>query len=192
MTPKLQASSLAVIGALAGRGGPLRYAAAGLVNSGVGYAVILGLSAWGAPALLANAGGFAAGFLVSLLISSAWTFGLPRRAAAPARYAAAFAACYALNLCVVGTGLAAGLPEAIAQGGGVAGYAVSFYLACRWWVFGDAETASRDLAAAGALAASSRVRTTLAAFPARRLRDRTELRSLTTLDRKADERRGRS
>ena len=127
------------------RGTPLRYAAGGLVNTGAGYAVMLGLGALGMAAVPANAAGFAAGFLVSLGVAR-YTFGPAQRTAAPLRYAAAFAACYGVNLAMVLAALGAGLPAQIAQGGGVGAYAVSFYLACRWWVFGGEGAMTRDLA----------------------------------------------
>ena len=141
------------LGWLTARGGPLRYAAAGLVNSGAGYAVILALSAGGLHPMAANAGGFAAGLVVSFVIASAWTFGPAERPAAPARYAAAFLACYAANLAVVAGALAAGLPESSAQAGGVATYAGAFYLTCRWWVYGGVGTVRTDVAFARGLAA---------------------------------------
>lgn len=130
---------------LAGRGGPLRYAAAGLVNTAAGYAVMLALGAVGVGPFTSNAAGFATGFAVSLAIARGWTFGPAERPAAPVRYAAAFSACYGFNLFVVGIGLGLGLPEPLAQAGGVAVYAGAFYLACRWWVFGRRAVADRDI-----------------------------------------------
>ena len=124
----------------------MRYAAAGLVNSAAGYAVMLSLGAASVNPYLANAGGFLAGLLVSFVVASVWTFGPARRGGAPGRYAAGFLACYACNLAVVAVALTLGLPEAVAQAGGVGAYAVLFYLTCRWWVYGDAETRAGDAA----------------------------------------------
>lgn len=141
---------------LFGRGTPLRYAAAGLVNTGAGYATMIGLGAAGMAPYPANAAGFAAGFLVGAALSRAYTFGAPVRSSASWRYAASFGACYALNLTAVGVALTLGLPTPLAQAAGVGAYAVTFYLACRWWVFGAAGTAAADLAAARGLIGRSR------------------------------------
>lgn len=139
---------------LAGRGGPLRYAAAGLVNSGVGYAVILALGAAGLHPFAANAGGFAAGFLVSLALAERWTFAPAARRGAPRRYAAAFAACYAGNLGLVAALLALSVPAPAAQAAGVIGYAGAFYLTCRWWVYGDVGARRADAALAWRIAST--------------------------------------
>lgn len=126
-------------------GSPLRYAAAGVVNTAAGYAVILMLGACGAVPLVANAAGFAAGFLVSLALAQRFTFAPTRRGGARGRYAVAFAACWSLNAAAMTSLRMAGLPDAAAQGVGVTAYAVAFYLVCRWWVFGDAALFKRDV-----------------------------------------------
>ena len=134
--------------ALVGPGSPLRYAAAGLVNTGFGYAGILTAQALGAPPLLANGLGFALGFLVSLTLAKRWTFGVQEAASGPAaRYLVCFLACYGGNLGVVAAGLALGLPSWIAQGAGVGAYAVGFYLAARIFVFGQGAQLTADLRA---------------------------------------------
>ena len=134
--------------ALVSPGSPLRYAAAGLVNTGFGYAGILAAQALGAAPLLANGLGFALGFLVSLVLAKRWTFGAgPAAGGTTARYLACFLACYGGNLCVVAAGLAVGLPSWFAQGAGVGAYAVSFYLAARLFVFGQQAELTSDLRA---------------------------------------------
>ena len=132
--------------ALTGPGSPLRYAAAGLVNTGAGYLGILGASALGVPPVLANALGFALGFLVSLSLARRWTFTedeAPR--SVTARYLACFLACWILNVAVLRMGLGIGAPAWLAQGLGVGAYAVVFYLAARLLVFGQGARLAADL-----------------------------------------------
>ena len=136
----------ALLHALAAPGGPLRYAAAGALNSAAGYAGILALGAAGLAPVAANAGGFLIGFLVSLLIARTFTFFPPKRAGATGRYASAFAACWCANAGAMLVLDAGGVPLALAQAAGVGLYAASFYLACRWWVFGDRALMRADLA----------------------------------------------
>lgn len=115
----------------------LRFAAVGVVNTGVGLAAIIALERL-TPAgpYAANAGGYVLGLATSFVLNRLWTF----RAAGPAgaqavRFAAAFAACYALNLGVLTLGLAAGAPGWAAQGAAVAGYTLAFFALGRLVVF---------------------------------------------------------
>ena len=99
----------------------------------------------GLPPVPANAAGFLVGLLVAWGTARAFTFAPPKRGGAGLRYALAFVCCWALNAGAMSAATTLG-PEALAQAGGVGVYAVSFYLACRWWVFGDAATVRGDLA----------------------------------------------
>ena len=142
-----------------GSGSPLRYAAAGLVNTAAGYLGIVLAAALGAAPIAANAIGFGVGFLVSLEVARRWTFASERQDGSAtgrrdgrdrgvrARYAACFLSCWALNVLVLRTGLALGAPDWLAQGLGVGAYAVSFYLAARVLVFGQGAALARDLRA---------------------------------------------
>ena len=111
-----------------------RYAVAGLANTGAAFCVMIGAMAVGMPLPLANAGGFATGLAVSFLLAGRFTFAGRREDARGLAYAAAFLACYAMNLLVVVTA-AAWLPGAVAQILGIGTYTMAFYLACRFWVF---------------------------------------------------------
>ena len=135
---------------LTGPGSPLRYAAAGLVNTGAGYAGILTAAAFGAAPVLANASGFALGFAVSLSLAGRWTFTEDRPRIGP-RYLLCFLACYALNLGTMGAARALGLPDWVAQGVGIGTYAAVFYVAARVFVFGQGAALADDLRALLAL-----------------------------------------
>ena len=127
-------------------GSPLRYAAAGVMNTAAGYTGILILSALGTAPVLANAGGFGLGFVVSLFLARRFTFQQTGRPRANARYCVAFVACWTMNVLLMKGLVLVAIPAALAQGGGVCAYAIAFYLACRWWVFDDGSARRADLA----------------------------------------------
>jgi len=120
------------------KGSLRRYLLVGIANTGVGYSVILVLQlGLGAPALAANAAGYAAGWALSYMLNRDFTFKSRRahRAALPG-YVAAAAICYLLNAAVLHLGLdRLGLPVALAQALAIASYTVSFYLLNRYVVF---------------------------------------------------------
>lgn len=118
-----------------------RFAVVGLANTGIGVAAILGLQTL-TPAgpFLANAGGYAIGLAVSFIGNRGWTFGAGDGAAGPqaARFVAAFAVAYGLNLAALAAGLALGLHPLLAQLPAIAVYSVVFFLLSRGWVFREA------------------------------------------------------
>lgn len=114
----------------------VRYGIVGVVNTGIGYLVILGLHAQGASLVLANLGGYAAGLAVSYLGNRAWTFGASRTVGAELPlYLAVVAGCFVLNLGAVRLLLAAGLPFAAAQAVGVFTYSTIMFMGLRHVVF---------------------------------------------------------
>jgi putative flippase GtrA len=115
-----------------------RYLGGGVLNTVVGFATILGLTAMGVSPLLANSGGYAVGLLFGFAINRHYVFG-PSPSYSPARdlrrYAIAFGACFLGNLGVLKLALAAGLTPFPAQLLAAASYTVAMYVACRVFVF---------------------------------------------------------
>jgi putative flippase GtrA len=119
----------------------LRFLAVGLLNTGIGLGTIYAskyfLSLGDAPA---NFLGYGVGLVNSFFCNRRWTFshaGKPFRAIA--RFLAAFAVAYAVNLATVllltrAGGMNAYLAHALA----IAPYTVIFYLCCRYFVFAGA------------------------------------------------------
>jgi len=127
--------------------GPLvRYGLVGLLNTGVGLAVILGAEfGLHAPPLVANALGYAAGFAVGFVLNRSFVFRSDARTeVAGPRYLLAVAACYGLNVAVL-QGLRAVVPagdlfRAAAQLCAMGAYTVSLFVLSRYWVFAGAGT----------------------------------------------------
>lgn len=123
-----------------------RYGLAGLVNTGVGMAVILLLDpVLGVAPALANAVGYAVGMATGFVLNRYFVF---RRggalAALGARYAVAVAASFLLNQSVLwaaGRALGAGsVHHLIAQLAAIGTYSVALFALCQLWVFrGDSE-----------------------------------------------------
>ena len=116
----------------------VRFVLVGLVNTAVGYGVILFLH-YGLQMspLWANVGGYAVGGLLSYLLNRSFTFASskPHSQALP-RFGAAMAACFALNLMVLEFGLSVlALPVPAAQALAIGSYTVAFYLVNRLAVF---------------------------------------------------------
>jgi putative flippase GtrA len=119
----------------------LRYGAAGLLNTAIGFAVIAALDlGLAVNPFLANAAGYAVGLAIGFVLSRGFVF-RHNGALAPAgvRYLAGFAACFALNQAVLALAHAL-LPDTplvhlAAQLAGMAAYTASFFLICRYWVF---------------------------------------------------------
>jgi putative flippase GtrA len=133
-TPKLTAirSLIALIA---------RFGLAGLINTGIGFAVIAGLDVGlhVSPAL-ANAAGYLVGMGVGFVLNRRFVFKsqTSARATAP-RYIAVVLAAFALNqliLRLAGASLGPGaLPHLSAQLAGMVVYTLAVFLACRFWVF---------------------------------------------------------
>ncbi len=114
-----------------------RFVAVGVANTVVGFATVLTASEWlGANAILANAAGLLAGFLLGFQLNRLWTFRGSRPVAmAMPRYLLAFALSYAINLGILTLALGAGLHPWLAQAVALAAYSVVFFCLCRLIVF---------------------------------------------------------
>jgi putative flippase GtrA len=118
-----------------------RFGLAGLVNTGIGFAVIAGLDVGlHVSPPLANAAGYLVGMGVGFVLNRRFVFKsqTSARATAP-RYVAVVLAAFALNqliLRLAGASLGQGaLPHLAAQLCGMAVYTLAVFLACRFWVF---------------------------------------------------------
>jgi len=118
-----------------------RFGLAGLINTGLGFAVIAGLDiGLHVSPPLANAAGYLVGVGVGFVLNRRFVFKsqTSARAAAP-RYIAVVLAAFALNqliLHMAGAALGQGaLPHLAAQLAGMAVYTVAVFVACRFWVF---------------------------------------------------------
>jgi putative flippase GtrA len=118
---------------------PLRFALVGVVNTAVGYAVILLLHyGLALQPLLANVGGYAIGGGVSYVLNRRFSFGSNRpHAQALPRFIGAVAMSFGVNLLVLRLALMVpNLPVAVAQAIAIGSYMVVFYLISRFLVFG--------------------------------------------------------
>jgi putative flippase GtrA len=118
-----------------------RFGLVGLVNTAIGFAVVLLLDPiLGVPPALANAASYAVGITVGFLLSRNFVFrsraGL---SATGLRYLIAALGAFALNQLVLrlaGLALGAGSAQHIAaQLSAIAVYSAVFFLLCRLWVF---------------------------------------------------------
>jgi putative flippase GtrA len=125
-----------------------RFGLAGLVNTAVGFAVVVALDpGLGVAPAIANALGYAVGMAVGFVLNRGFVFrsreGLP---ASGLRYAIAALGAFVLNQAVLrlaGAGLGAGAAQHIAaQLCGMGTYSVALFLACRFWVFRPAPRSS--------------------------------------------------
>ena len=116
----------------------IRFAIVGLVNTAIGYGVILVLHYWlGLNATAANAGGYAVGALISYALNRTFTFSSnrPHLRTLPL-FAITVLGCFLFNIIILHVGLAVlGLPIALAQALAVGSYGLSFYLISRHVVF---------------------------------------------------------
>ncbi len=115
---------------------PLRYAAIGVLNTLVGYALIMLWRAAGMPELTANAAGYALGLCLSFLLNRRWTF-MDRSTApgAAARFAAMAAVAWLCNAGCVWALLRSGTAAPLAHALGMPVYSLVFYLGNLLWVF---------------------------------------------------------
>ncbi|WP_245279110.1 GtrA family protein [Mesorhizobium loti] len=124
----------------------LRFGAVGLLNTALGYSLILAGLALGLGDILSNAAGYAAGLTLGFFLNRQWTFeraGGFRRGAV-VRYAMTFVVAYGANLCVVVAAMSAGFIEnPFVHLAGNCLYSVIFYLGSARFVFvGGAEDAA--------------------------------------------------
>lgn len=130
------------------RGDVLRYALVGVVNTLVGFSIIIGLEqGLKLNPFLANAGGYAAGICISFVLSQLFVFRArsTARRSAP-RYALAVAGAFGLNQGVLALARwltpDAALWAVLAQGAATGSYTVALFLLSRYWVFAPAPARS--------------------------------------------------
>lgn len=115
-----------------------RFVAVGILNTGIGLAVIFAAKALlGWNDLAANAFGYAVGLCASFVLNRAWTF-RDRGRVGPAllRFLIAFGLAYLVNLATVfGLRDVVGIDSYVAQAAGVVPYTVLFFVASRAFVF---------------------------------------------------------
>ncbi len=124
----------------------LRFAAVGLLNTALGYTVILAGLSLGHGDVLSNAIGYAAGLVLGFVLNSRWTFSDAKRldAGTVLRYLLGFAVSYGANLLIVLTALSWGVTaNPLVHLVGIVVYSVLFYLASAHFVFRPAETMDR-------------------------------------------------
>jgi putative flippase GtrA len=122
-----------------------RFGIAGAINTIVGVSVIFALTVVGMVPAIANATGYAAGFVLSFALSRSFVFRSARsvRSALPL-FAACFAAAFALNQAVLHAALRILDTSAmIAQSLAVTTYIVVMYLLQRFFVFRIAQPGQR-------------------------------------------------
>lgn len=115
-----------------------RYALVGLLNSAAGFAVIAAVLHL-APdrPVLANAAGFATGFLIGFVLNKGWTFDDTRSYGATiGPYAVLVALCYAANLAVVlAAGRLPGIGIYLPQLMGMVTYTLLLFCGSHFYVF---------------------------------------------------------
>ena len=119
----------------------VRFAIVGLANTAVGFGVIMALQfGLRAPPHLANAGGYAVGFIVSFTLNRRFTFSdQGRLGPSAARFAIAALVAFALNQAALSVATRwlghAGAAPVLAQGTAAVSYTVALFILCRLWVF---------------------------------------------------------
>lgn len=116
----------------------LRFAAVGLLNTALGYTIILAALAYGCGDIMSNILGYAGGLMLGFVLNSRWTFsGTPHmRKGTVLRYMVSFAVAYGANLAIVFTALSFGLiNNPWVHLAGIFVYSVLFYLASSRFVF---------------------------------------------------------
>ena len=115
-----------------------RYLSAGLLNTAVGYAVILAALHLGTGDYFANAAGYGVGLLLAYHLHRRWTFAVQRAPtrAEHMRFAIAVALAYAANLAMIALVRAAGFVNSpLGQAMAMATYSASFFVLARYFVF---------------------------------------------------------
>lgn len=120
----------------------IRFALVGLLNTLIGFAVILIGLRIGLGDYAANALGYGVGLGVSYALNRNWTFraGQPASLREFGRFALAFAVAYSANLSVVAAGRAMGMiGQPLVHFAGLGLYTVLFFVMSRLFVFGTAD-----------------------------------------------------
>lgn len=121
----------------------IRFGLVGLLNTAIGFAVILFALRMGAGDYSANAAGYAAGLALSYMLNRSWTFAVaqPVNSAEFARFLVAFALSYAANLLLITAGKLAGYGgNPLLHLGGVLLYSGLFFGLSRTFAFGDSRS----------------------------------------------------
>ncbi|MGE4432096.1 MAG: GtrA family protein [Sphingobium sp.] len=119
----------------------LKFGLVGLLNTAIGFSIIMVALAVGIGDYAANALGYGAGLTISYVLNRHWTFAV-RGPVSPTeilRFIAAFVIAYAANLLVLAVCRGAGLIEQpLVHLAGLALYSMLFYCLTRFCVFGVA------------------------------------------------------
>ena len=124
----------------------LRYGVAGVLNTLVGFSIIVALDVGlHLPAHLANAIGYAVGVCFSFVLSKVFVFKARKTTrSAPVRYVVAVAGAFALNqgvLTVAKLALPSGaLWSVAAQGAAAVSYTGALFLLSHFWVFAEGKS----------------------------------------------------
>jgi putative flippase GtrA len=116
----------------------LRFAVVGVLNTALGYSIILAGLALGYGDILSNISGYAAGLLLGFVLNSRWTFANTSRihAGTVLRYVLSFLFAYGANLLIVLAALSQGMTgNPWVHLLGIIVYSVLFYLASAHVVF---------------------------------------------------------
>ncbi|QKC93283.1 GtrA family protein [Mesorhizobium sp. NZP2234] len=114
----------------------LRFGAVGLLNTALGYTLILAGLALGLGDIVSNAAGYTAGLTLGFFLNRRWTFGRAGGPGAVARYAMTFVVAYGANLGIVIAAMSAGFIEnPFVHLAGNCLYSVIFYLGSARFVF---------------------------------------------------------
>lgn len=116
----------------------LRFAAVGLLNTALGYTIILAALTLGYGDIVSNILGYAGGLILGFILNSRWTFSdaIRFRKGAALRYAFSFVIAYGANLAIVLYALSFGFTNnPWMHLAGICIYSVLFYLASSRFVF---------------------------------------------------------
>jgi putative flippase GtrA len=118
----------------------LKFGLVGLLNTSIGYLIIL-LLHWQLEAnpVVSNMGGYLVGGAISYGLNKRFTFkDQSAHGTTMPRFAAAWAACFALNILVLQTCIkVVGMRVEFAQAISITAFTVAFFLANQWLVFRD-------------------------------------------------------
>lgn len=113
----------------------VRYGLVGIVNTAVGFIVIILSMGIGALPMVANALGFACGLTISLILNVRWSFGSKLDWAAGLRFMGAFGVAYTVNLLVLNTLDVTNIGPLAGQLAAVVSYQIVFFFLLRFAVF---------------------------------------------------------
>ena len=118
----------------------VKFGLVGLLNTAIGFSIILAALAAGFGDYAANALGYGLGFMLSYVLNRYWTFAVrqPTSVAEMARFGGAAAFAYSANLLILGAFRTAGwVDQPVVHLMGMVLYSLSFYALSHLLVFGD-------------------------------------------------------